>query len=56
MTIHKLRKLMNMSESELTAKMQVLEHKIQDADSIDNYFSLLGKYWELRDELKRRAS
>jgi len=56
MTIHKLRKLMSMSKSELTAKMQVLEHKIQDADNIDNYFSLLGKYWELRDELKRRAS
>ncbi len=56
MTINRLRKLMNMSIDDLASKMQVLEHKIQDADNIDNYFSLLGKYWELRDELDRRSS
>ena len=58
MTIHKLRKLMSMSESELTTKMQDLEPTIEAAhkENACNYFALLELYWDIRNELDRRTN
>jgi hypothetical protein len=58
MTIHRLRKLTNMSIDGLASKMQDLEPTIEAAhkENACNYFALLELYWDIRNELDRRAS
>jgi hypothetical protein len=58
MTINRLRKLTNMSIDDLASKRQDLELTIEQAhkENACNYFGLLELYWDVRNELDRRAN